>query len=336
MAVRKIERSDDELSTTRYVSPTPNKKPGGPIFKKPIFWIVVVLVVLLIGGAASCGGNNKSQETPNRSIESTEPAETSGEAAEAPSEEPAAEPATEASTETPDEPASEVATEEAAQTANLPNVVGMNMEDARAALEQAGFEEIDTVKPDGSTALVLVKKNWTVQAQSPGANTAADTSSTVTLTVSKEDSDTSSDEESSEPETKVYKKGQKVKVGDWTMKVKGVKEVSSVSAPYLGSLKADGKFVLVTVNVKNQDKKAATISDSSFTLVDKEGNEYDVTEENYYCSLYVDHYLYYEKINPGSTKKCVVVFDVPKKLKKYNLVASDGSWFGDSQTIKLK
>jgi beta-lactam-binding protein with PASTA domain/tRNA A-37 threonylcarbamoyl transferase component Bud32 len=64
------------------------------------------------------------------------------------------------------------------ETAAVPNVVGMSEADARATLQQAGFEAQSTTAPSDTTP------EGNVSAQSPSAGTDATKGSTVTITVS--------------------------------------------------------------------------------------------------------------------------------------------------------
>jgi hypothetical protein len=86
--------------------------------------------------------------------------------------------------------------------------------------------------------------------------------------------------------------------------------------------RAAGEFLVLTVSVSNVGSKGADISASDFHLKSG-GTEYDED-----TSVTVDGEFFLEKLNPGTTKSGVLIFDVPAgtRASKYALeVFGNGS-----------
>lgn len=69
----------------------------------------------------------------------------------------------------------------AVETFKMPNVVGMNLQDAQDLLQSLGSYAMDQQDASGRGRLQLLDRNWTVCTQDPAPGTKADISGIVTL-----------------------------------------------------------------------------------------------------------------------------------------------------------
>ncbi|AGZ46601.1 DUF4352 domain-containing protein [Actinoplanes friuliensis] len=101
---------------------------------------------------------------------------------------------------------------------------------------------------------------------------------------------------------------------------------SKVGSQYLNK-KAQGKFCLVSVTVKNIGKEAQLFSGSSQKALDAEGTEYsnDGAAEIYANE---DSATFLNEINPGNSSKGKLIFDVPKTTKLTTLELHDSPFSG--------
>jgi hypothetical protein len=134
-------------------------------------------------------------------------------------------------------------------------------------------------------------------------------------------------------EAPTAKIGDKVTDGSYQFTVTkincGVREVGD---QYMGE-KAHGQFCLVTMRVKNVGKDPITLSDQNQTLVDTKGGTYRPDDKAW---AYVDDPDDISgEINPGTTLKTVVPFDVPKKIEPDYLLVMAGA-FGFSEGVQVK
>ena len=65
----------------------------------------------------------------------------------------------------------------------VPNVVGQRLSAAERALSSAGYRSVKPIDDTGRNRIVIDPQNWTVDAQTPAAGTAAATGTTITLKV---------------------------------------------------------------------------------------------------------------------------------------------------------
>lgn len=105
----------------------------------------------------------------------------------------------------------------------------------------------------------------------------------------------------------------------------------------LGSTYADGEFLVLQLIVRNDGKKARTISASMITIVDSTGCEFSVTS-NGMTALQMNgdqtvEFLVTE-IQPSLEKFITIVFDVPPGANDLSLKVPSGGW-GSSATLPL-
>ena len=101
---------------------------------------------------------------------------------------------------------------------------------------------------------------------------------------------------------------------------------SKVGSQYLNK-KAQGKFCLVNVSVKNIGKEAQLFHGSSQKATDAKGTEYS---NDGAAELYAndDNATFLNEINPGNSAKGRLIFDVPKSVKLTALELHDSPFSG--------
>jgi TonB family protein len=119
----------------------------------------------------------------------------------------------------------------------------------------------------------------------------------------------------------------------------GVAVISVASQPYLfgfgNVVRPDGKFVMVSLAIANQQHDAITMTTSLFELVDPAGNLYSASEKS--LEVGTNNDLFLAQINPGVIKTGEVVFDVPLNLSVSDLrLKFRGGMTGDSAEVALK
>lgn len=194
------------------------------------------------------------------------------------------------------------------------------------------------------TALALTGCGMDSQTETPASTTTSSSSSN-----SSSDSATSQTEPTAtpaestpEPEETTLALGKKATIGDWKINAKSVsvkKQIQNGSYRYFQPSKGN-TFIVVSLSARNEGKKEDEFlprvgykdTMSSATLYYEDEYEYSPTE-----LLSYDKDMATVKIKPLSTKKGILVFDVPKKaakdLKKLKLKFSAQ---GESAIYKLK
>ena len=149
-------------------------------------------------------------------------------------------------------------------------------------------------------------------------------------TAEKVDTASSASKSSSKPasQPKSFKVGDVVKLGDWTVVVRSVK--NPLKPGEFDSLEAGDKFVGVDVEVKNTSDKAQPFSGlMAFELVDSANQTYDVTFSSHKPQLPDG------EIAAGRAKRGLAVFEVPKNAKGLELSFKGDFWSTGSAFVKL-
>lgn len=118
-------------------------------------------------------------------------------------------------------------------------------------------------------------------------------------------------------ETKVYKIGDLVKVGDMQYKINSKTTADQVGPSALPT-NASGKFVVIDVTLKNNGDKAVTV-DSSFFKLKRGGKTYEADSEasmsaNQKEDGNIDNSFFLQQVNPDSEITGKVVFDVSPEI----------------------
>jgi len=117
-----------------------------------------------------------------------------------------------------------------------------------------------------------------------------------------------------------------VKVGSFEYQIWGVRwshTLSKLGSSY-GDKPPDALFLSIDLNVENIDKQERTIP--PFKLIDQEKREYGTSNKAWMAENALGIIA---SINPGVSKRGVIVFDVPKN-NSYKLRVSGGYWSGAS------
>lgn len=98
---------------------------------------------------------------------------------------------------------------------------------------------------------------------------------------------------------------------------------------------ADGVFVIVEIEMKNTGKESFEVSGNLFKLVDSQEREYDTDTD---AMIYAENSVVYEQVDPGVTKKGVLIFDVPKDQSGRQLKINPVGIFStaDAHYVQLK
>lgn len=120
---------------------------------------------------------------------------------------------------------------------------------------------------------------------------------------------------------------------EWEFSVSGIKTFKTI-----GNKAANGIFVLVSVDAKNNSNIARAMGHDFFYLADEKGRAFDMADVNLEYAIGTSNYgtEYYTKINPGLNIKGVrFFFDVPEDCKELLLhVGPDTK--GEASAIRVK
>jgi hypothetical protein len=163
-------------------------------------------------------------------------------------------------------------------------------------------------------------------------------------TTTSTDTDTNSAEVSARPakkkeeQPKTFGVQQEVNVDKFAYTVNSVEETKQITAQYLDPITSDsGKFVVINVTFKNNDKSARMLDTELFKLTTADGTEYSANTDADF-NLNGDATMFMEEVNPNATRTGKIAFEVPADASEYTLNVSSGlGWSGgDYANIKLK
>ncbi|MEB6548993.1 DUF4352 domain-containing protein [Heyndrickxia sporothermodurans] len=142
-------------------------------------------------------------------------------------------------------------------------------------------------------------------------------------------------------ESKIYKVGDLVKVGKLAYKVSKVSATSEIKSDneFIKSAKTDGQFIMISIEAFNKDKKARMVDSTMFKIKDDQGREFDPTNDSEVMMVADEAMEFFlQDINPGVSKKGLMIFELPKDSAHYSLEVSSGfGWAGGKyEEIKLK
>ena len=122
--------------------------------------------------------------------------------------------------------------------------------------------------------------------------------------------------------------------GDFTFKVTKIEDGGTkIGDEYLNT-KAQGKFVLVHMTIKNHGTDPGTFFGDNQYLVDTQGRKASADTE---AAIYMgdNAQAIFEEINPGNTLSGVVVFDIPANATPASLELHDSAMSG-GVTVTVK
>ncbi|KOR80287.1 hypothetical protein AM232_18810 [Bacillus sp. FJAT-21352] len=165
--------------------------------------------------------------------------------------------------------------------------------------------------------------------------------SSETTVKEKDSTQTKDNKTDSSKETKVYKIGDKVKVGKLAYKITNAESMTEIKSnnEFIESAKTDGQFLVIDIEAFNNDKEARMVDSSMFKVKDNQGREFEPTNDSDVMMVLEETMdLFLQDINPGISKKGKLVFELPKDSSTYSIEVSSGlGWAGgESEKIKLK
>lgn len=219
------------------------------------------------------------------------------------------------------------------------NVKGKTLDQALELLNKAQLYNIEyeAVSDD----IIIEKANWEVTSQSvaPGTIISADTEITMKCKHLTEESSSQIEKKSSSKKSiasqkNTYKIGDKLSVGKVRYKVTQVTTSNRAGNKYLNT-KAQGRYLIVTIQITNKGDDPLNVSDDYFTLIN--GNKtYEVDST---AGFYLKNSIINETVNPDVTLKGRIAFDVSKKVassKKNKLQVQTGFWGTEKGIIELR
>jgi hypothetical protein len=137
---------------------------------------------------------------------------------------------------------------------------------------------------------------------------------------------------------KTYQLGDSFVAGDFTWKITDVTTALEIGQDLGGTFfgqKADGVFVIVSVEVENTGNKANYLSDSFITLIDDHNREFSPTTVAAIYLKPTGSALSFEQLNPGIIKKGKIVYDVPKGLKVANVKVKSSLFTSEYYAVRI-
>ena len=136
-----------------------------------------------------------------------------------------------------------------------------------------------------------------------------------------------------EEATNAYKIGDEIQIGKLTYKVEGKEVKDTVGDKYINK-KARGKYLILKVNVTNNDKKSRIVDSSLFQLIDEDGIIYEPDSK---ADEYINNkdMFFFDEINPNITKTGYIAFDLVNPNIEYDLRITDGMLSSDEAIINL-
>lgn len=135
-------------------------------------------------------------------------------------------------------------------------------------------------------------------------------------------------EDPKKEESKIIPLNQEENLGNVGIKVLSVQEKEKISNES-GNSTASGKFIVIELSLKNNDKQAIQYEANQFNLITKDNAVYQIDDvafdamgnlnsQETIFNKNKDFIGVYDKFNAGMTKKTYIVFDVPKDLNLDN------------------
>jgi hypothetical protein len=226
---------------------------------------------------------------------------------------------------------------------------------AQAKAQRPWFKKKRFVLPIGALALITVTSiagggGDTSAAPQPGVTASADPTpepSSAETAAATEKANDKAKAEAAEDQAKAAAKekveadrekstakiGSAVTTGDFKVTISKLREGGKeVGNEYFGE-KAQGRYVLVDLKIKNTGDQADYFSSGNIKLIDEKGREFSVDEM---ASIHVsDSNPLLEEINPGNTSKGTFAFDLPQGVDAEQAQISAGGLFEGPVTVKV-
>lgn len=127
------------------------------------------------------------------------------------------------------------------------------------------------------------------------------------------------------------------KLGTKILEVEEREEIKSDNQ-FIDSVKTEGKFIVITAELTNNDEKARTFSSTQFKIVDDKKREFETLTDGNLMMILGDKNIFLEECNPGMNRTGIFVFEVPKDVESYSLKVYSGVGTASkgAATVKLK
>jgi hypothetical protein len=124
------------------------------------------------------------------------------------------------------------------------------------------------------------------------------------------------------------KVGQAIENAGTTYKVTSVRTTKTIGDPDLGGARADGTFVVVSLQLTNNKDETKTFSEASAKLRTSDGNQYETSDKT--TLAFGDQALLLKDIQPDLTTRGRLAFEAPpSKVSGSTLVIED--LFGEGE-----
>lgn len=141
-------------------------------------------------------------------------------------------------------------------------------------------------------------------------------------------------------EETIYMIGDSFTAGELGVVIDSVEEKDGFTSSnqFIKDVTTEGKFIVVTAKITNNDKTARTISSMQFRLIDNQDREFDASNDMEIMMVLDDKNLFLEEVNPGMSRTGIFAFEVPTDVTEYSLEVDSGIGFAakSSQKVKLK
>jgi hypothetical protein len=127
--------------------------------------------------------------------------------------------------------------------------------------------------------------------------------------------------------------GETVSVGSFSYVVSTAEFAQSVGNEYTRKT-ADGIYLVLRIAIRNDDKKAHTLDNAMFKLVDGQGREFEAsTDASTAMEMSNQGTIFLKQCQPGITTSGYLPFEVPGRAGSYTLKVTGGFWSGETADI---
>ncbi|CAK7070268.1 DUF4352 domain-containing protein [Tissierella sp.] len=160
------------------------------------------------------------------------------------------------------------------------------------------------------------------------------------IVVNQDDDKKEDDKKDVEPEEIVYQIGDSFTSGNLGIVVEEVEEKREFKSDnqFIKAVTTEGKFIVITAKLTNNDTKARTFSSMQFKIIDDQDREFDAYTDANLMMILGDKDIFLKECNPGMSRTGVFVFEVPEDIESYSLKVFSGVGFAakTSEIVKLK
>ena len=125
--------------------------------------------------------------------------------------------------------------------------------------------------------------------------------------------------------------GEPVTIGDVQWTVTGAEqldELLSIKGEY-----EQGSFVSIDVTFSNSSNQDVTLATPFFTLIDREGREFEPGIENNFTFLYPEENMFVEPVGPGTTKEGKLIFGTAPDSSGLRLQVGEARFASDETAL---